>query len=259
MYSPMRDDIGIRLSLPWEKNTANGFGLSVVIGLVFLIAFGTFVTIETPQKKEVDIPVISTLEIISFGDGDGTGRSKGNLTEEGMAHLGATAPTNLHDAMTQAPTQASNTSELNPEDATSFIPTQNMPGANTSKNGDLAGNGSANIGTPNGTAWGTGLGTNGNGRGAGLGLGDIQWGGGGNRTVLKKQLPSFPNGAKAGQVKISFTVAADGTVLTARPTLKGGDPNLERAAIQALKYWRFNPLKDKREMQGIITFTFNLR
>ena len=260
MYSPIRDDdTGIKVNLPWEKNTASGFGLSLGIGIIFLFFIASFVTIDAPQKKEIDLPIISTLEIINWGDGDGTGRSKGNLTAEGASHLGTNPPSNLHDASIAATTQATkNISMLNPEDATNLIPVKDMPG-NTTKNGDLNGNGTSNVGSNKGTDWGTGLGSSGNGRGAGLGLGDIEWGGGGNRTVLNKKLPDFPHGAKAGQVKISFTVASDGTVLTARPTIKGGDPNLERAAIQALKYWRFNPLKDSREMQGIITFTFNLR
>jgi TonB family protein len=259
MYSPIREEVGLKLNMPWEKNTANGFGLSLLIGLVFLIILGTFVSIDAPVKKEIEIPVISTLEIINFGDGDGTGVSKGNLTAEGSAHLGSQVPSNLHDAIIAANTQAvANPSNADPENAQNFNPTQNMTGTQT-KNGELNGNGTSNVGSPTGTAWGTGLGNKGAGKGLGLGLGDIEWGGGGNRTVLKKELPKFPNGAKAGQVKISFTVAADGTVMTARPTLKGGDPNLERAAIQALKYWRFNPLKEKKDMQGVITFTFNLK
>lgn len=261
MYSPIRDEVGLKVNIPWEQNTANGFGLSLVSCLFLLFIFTSFVTIDSITKPESSDKIYTpiTLETINFGAGDGTGRSKGNLTEEGMAHKGAQAPTNLHDASIAANTQAvANPSNIDPELANNIIAVKDLP-AESSKKGAANGNGVANIGTPNGSVFGDGLGGRGSGRGAGLGLGDIEWGGGGNRTVLNKQLPEFPRGSKPGQVKISFTVAADGTVLTARPTVKGGDPNLERAAIQAIKMWRFNPLKEKKDMQGIITFTFNLR
>jgi TonB family protein len=40
--------------------------------------------------------------------------------------------------------------------------------------------------------------------------------------------------------------------------LQKGDPMLERSAMDALRQWRFNPLKSNTEMYGIITFTFRL-
>jgi TonB family protein len=91
-----------------------------------------------------------------------------------------------------------------------------------------------------------------------LGLGDIEWGGGGNRVVLFKKLPKYPPGVNTEAViRIRFTVSPKGNVINAFP-LQKGDPLLEKAALDAIKKWRFNPLKDDREMYGIITFTFRL-
>jgi TonB family protein len=59
------------------------------------------------------------------------------------------------------------------------------------------------------------------------------------------------------QIRIRFTVAKDGTIISMLP-LQKGEPNLEKAAMNALRQWRFNPLKDDKIMFGIITFTFKL-
>jgi outer membrane biosynthesis protein TonB len=34
---------------------------------------------------------------------------------------------------------------------------------------------------------------------------------------------------------------------------------LERAAIEALRRWQFNPMSDGKEMVGFITFTFRVQ
>jgi protein TonB len=87
---------------------------------------------------------------------------------------------------------------------------------------------------------------------------DIEWGGGGNRTVIYKVLPQYPRGHNvAGRVRLRFTVLPDGTVGLIVP-LQRTDPLLERAAIEALRQWRFNPLPTATEMVGVITFTFEL-
>jgi len=41
------------------------------------------------------------------------------------------------------------------------------------------------------------------------------------------------------------------------PLMKG-DPALEKSAMEALRNWKFNPLKVDKVMEGIITFTFRL-
>jgi TonB family protein len=41
--------------------------------------------------------------------------------------------------------------------------------------------------------------------------------------------------------------------------LKKSDPAFEKAALEALRQWRFNPIKDTLEMEGTIPFRFNLR
>lgn len=257
MYTPYREDNRINFNVPWEINTAKGFSYSLVI-CVLLLLIGSLIKIDNIHSyRPIEVNRIP-IEIINFGDGDGTGISKGNLTAEGMMHQGNMPATNLSDAETAAKTQFDkNVSMVNPEDATSFIPTKDVA-SNEKHDGNAAASGTRNIGAPNGSLTGTGLGDKGFGRGAGLGLGDIEWGGGGNRTVLNKRVPSFPAGAKGGQVRILFVVDQGGTVVSMRPAQMGGDPVLVRAAMDALKMWKFNPLKENKEMQGVITFTFKL-
>jgi TonB family protein len=56
---------------------------------------------------------------------------------------------------------------------------------------------------------------------------------------------------------LKFTVSPEGVVTSIIP-LQKGDPVLERSAIEALRQWRFNRLKENKEMYGIITFTFRV-
>jgi len=53
-------------------------------------------------------------------------------------------------------------------------------------------------------------------------------------------------------------VRKDGTVTSMVP-LQKADPALEKAAMDALRQWRFNPIQEDIEMEGRIPFTFRLR
>ncbi|MFW6232997.1 MAG: TonB family protein, partial [Bacteroidota bacterium] len=77
--------------------------------------------------------------------------------------------------------------------------------------------------------------------------------------VLYKKVPKFPDGvSRSAKIKIRFTVLADGTVAQMVP-LQKADPRLEKAAMEALKQWRFNRLENGETMVGIIPMTFRLR
>lgn len=256
MYTPYRDERIVKLNIPWDTNTARGFGLSMLLNLLLLLLAST-IEVKPPSVYQPQISRIP-LELLSFGDGDGTGVSKGNLSREGLAHQAPQPPTNLHDASVPGRTVFDrNAANLDPELASSFIPRSEI--SSDERNQNLEGTGRRNYGSPDGSLGGTGLGTSGSGPGLGYGMGDIEWGGGGNRIVLQKKIPDYPKGANtSGQIRIRFVVAADGTVISMRPAQKGGDPALERAAMDALRVWRFNPLKEDKDMEGIITFTFRL-
>lgn len=258
MYTPYRDETGIKLNIPWDRNTARGFVIALAI-LLAMLPFVSMVKIEKPQISEAlvnKIP-IELLEI-KFGEGDGSGASKGNLTAEGIAHRGNTPATNLSDAEIGGKTQFSKVSAVDdPENYQKFSPTKDIASSESRANNNN-GTSARNIGSPGGSLLGTGLGSKGSGKGLGSGLGDIEWGGGGNRSVISKRIPTFPPGARGGQVKIKFVVDRNGNVISMRPAQKGGDPVLERAAMQALREWKFNPLKADMDMEGVISITFKL-
>ena len=74
--------------------------------------------------------------------------------------------------------------------------------------------------------------------------------------------PSFPEGVnKAVTVRLAFTVAPDGSVISVHPLTKG-QAELEKVSIQALRAWRFNRLDKglvQKEQDGVITFVFQLK
>lgn len=255
MYVPYREDTQVNLKIPWDSHTAKGFGLSLIIvfSLIFILSLG-FVKDAVKKPEQKLIPV----EMINWGEGDGTGLSKGNLSREGASHKGTIILSDLHDAKIAA--QKKSAPKAPVEDPENYENLKAIDGAssNDRSKSQLDGKSTKNVGSPNGSANGTGIGSTGFGPGSGLGLGDIEWGGGGNRIVLFKKLPKYPPGVNTEAViKIRFTVSPEGSVITAYP-LQKGDPLLEKAALDAIRKWRFNPLKDKKEMYGIITFTFKL-
>lgn len=246
----------VQFKFPWHANTAKGFAIGVPTTLLLILLF-YLVPDPKPdvyQSKPNTIPI----EILNFGLGDGTGQSKGNLTREGESHLGKLPASELHDAELAAKTKSAQDAALTDiTQSSNLVPKSEI--SSNEKSSDQGGSSAQNIGSPNGSLDGRGLGTRGSGPGKGEGFGDIEWGGGGNRVVLNKKIPTFPSGVNtSAQIKIRFTVRPDGTVSTMVP-LQKADPRLEKAAMDALRQWRFNPLKDDVEMVGIIPFTFRLR
>ncbi len=245
----------VNIKIPWETNTARGFIISLALTILGLI-LAPFVEITPANPREMPINTIP-VTLLNFGDGDGTGMSKGNLTPEGMTHKGQKPRSDLEDARIASVTKpgiAPDNSEL-----TSNIKPANQLSSDQRNNTTTSGSDSRNIGSPDGSETGTGLGDKGLGKGKGSGFGDIEWGGGGNRTVIYKKIPQFPDGVNtSAQIKMKFTVLSDGTVGLVMPMQKA-DPRLERAAIEALRQWRFNPLKEDIVMVGIIPLNFMLR
>lgn len=230
----------------WDRYAARGFVFAFLLMILLLLWFSQTSIKIKPYKQEVNSnPII----LLNFGEGDGTGRSKGNLAKEGAASVGAKPQNPLEDAGKVK----SNSSAKDPLSTSSPIAKSNVSSTNKSDTDSSKGQGKA-VGA--GAGSGAGLGEKGTGPGKGMGLGDIEWGGGGNRTVLNKILPPSPSNLdRLVSIKIRFTVLPDGTVGEMRPMTKG-DPALEGISLKTLKKWKFNRLESDLQMTGTITFTF---
>ena len=247
----------IQVAFPLNKNATIGFciGVPLVLGLICLLVF---IRDIAPEPRAIDynyVPVV----LLNFGSGDGTGQSKGNLTAEGAAHKGQAPTTSLHDAETATQTKKSNQESLTDPTQSSNIQPKKELSSLTNTTSNEHGSSSKNVGLTDGSLEGRGLGSSGRGLGLGDGFGEIEWGGGGNRIVLSKKPPRFPSGSNiSGEVKLQFRVRPDGTI-SRISVIKKVDPALENAAIEALRQWRFNAIKDTLDMEGIIPFRFKLR
>jgi len=252
-------DTNIQFKIPWDSNTAKGFFGSIVITIIAIMIFNT-IKFSAPKAKIIEHNTIP-LTVLNFGSGDGTGLKSGNLTEEGQKARGKAPTMNLEDAKLAAPNTKTSNQTSNTQDLTSNLkPVKDFSSENKVDKTARPGNDAESVGDPkNGDRMGSGLGNRGSGKGLGDGLGDIDWGGGGNRTVLHKPLPKMPNGVKSSaQIVLRFRVLSDGTVSGVVPVQKA-DPELEKAAIDALKKWRFNPINGDIIMEGTIPMTFILR
>lgn len=254
MHHTSENETGIKLVIPWDKFTARGFFIaSAIILLILLLAMFIDLRVDPYQRHEEQSTPIT---ILNFGKGDGTGLRKGNLTREGARQRGKTSSNPLEDAQKTSSTKSPKIASNDINQSNNIKPIKDIASKNPSKSQNDA-TSSKDVGVKNGTQSGDGLGESGTGKGKGEGLGEIDWGGGGNRTVLNKIIPPFPPGATSSQIRIKFTVLPDGTVGKMIP-LQKGDPLLERAAMNALRRWKFNPISGNTEMTGIIPFTFRL-
>lgn len=260
MYRSFRyeNESDLNLKIPWDTNTARGFAVALIF-VIILLFLAPHIYLTPPIPRDISSNTVPTTVWLSFGEGDGTGLSKGNLTEEGKAHKGKKPNSVLEDAQIASNTKLNKNAQTTDfAEANRVNPVSQLDA--TEKNDEsLKGNARKNVGDPDGFDDGSGMGLSGSGIGKGKGFGDIDWGGGGNRTVLYKKIPVFPSGvSKNAVIKMRFTVQPDGTVSSVMPMQKA-DPKLERAATEALRMWRFNPLKDNTVMVGIIPMSFQLR
>ncbi len=251
----------LRVRIPWDSNTAKGFGAAVSLLALLGLLVGT---LPPPKEKPPMLPY-EVLATVNFGAGDGSGRSKGNLSPEGLMQRARRSAALLEDAQRSAPRVRRPARRISPtqeggrltpvaSDATRGLRAQDsVTGRNAAD-----GNSRSTIGDRHGSVEGTGRGTSGSGQGAGLGLGDIDWGGGGGAIVVRKVIPTAPeNLARSTIVKLRFLVSPQGDVIDVRPLVRGA-PEAENAAIRALRQWRFRPLKADSVLVGIITFRFDV-
>lgn len=249
-------DNAVQIKLPWDENTAKGFGIALAITFLFLL-IAPSLHYKNPSYRNIQINSVP-LTLLNFGDGDGTGLSKGNLTAEGMQRKGGEASSILQDAESPSITRFDKNVDIKDPMMANPVPVSELSSDAKTKGTDK-GEGRLDIGVKDGSTDGSGLGSRGSGKGKGLGFGDIEWGGGGNRIVLQKPLPKFPVGVNTNaELKFKFTVLPDGSVGRIIP-LQKADPRLEAAAMDALRQWRFNRLNSDIIMEGIIPLTFILR
>jgi protein TonB len=91
---------------------------------------------------------------------------------------------------------------------------------------------------------------------------EIAWGGSGMRKIYSYELPAYPEGvSKQIDIKLQFSILPDGTVGKIIPLMKA-DTRLEMAAINSLRNWRFEPLREgqkKSEQSVVIIFPYRLQ
>ena len=246
----------VSFKLPFDKNTYISWLLSVAILTILVLMLYLF-RLEPPKPIELQTNA-TTIELLNIGLGDGTGRSSGNYQEEGDAHKGKEATNELEDAQIASASNRQTKSNIAPEETSNLVTTSN-PSTNDVSDSREVSNSKKNVGTAEGDPFGRGMGDEGFGSGAGHGYGDIDWGGGGNRIVVYKKIPQYPEGVNAsGTIRLQFTVLQDGTIDKIFPIEKA-DPRLEKAAIEALRQWKFNSISENKVQVGIITLKFRLR
>jgi TonB family protein len=249
----------IEFKIPWDKITAKSWAMALT-SLGVILMFLSFFGVGEPER--IQLTERPNIVLLNFGEGDGTGKRKGNLQKEGKTNRAKNVKTNLEDAKRSSKTkQKRNPSTATIEESNNITAVEKIETKKTElpKPG---GNDNENIGksdAPSDDLFARGLGDVGSGTGAGTGIGDIDWGGGGNRIVLNKPLPKYPDGVRASSKMImQIKVLPDGTVSNVI-SKKKGDPRLEIATVEALKKWRFNPIDSNVIMIGEVPISFVVR
>lgn len=258
MYTPFHQEKVVSFKFPWEPNTARGFSYALGLLVLFFLLFTILQISPTPEMHDVEVSTVP-VELLNFGDGDGTGKSKGNLAREGAALKGANPAMNLASAEKAAPnTKGPNAVEADPTKSANLKPV-NQFSSDQGKDQNNPGKDARNIGTPGGTKDGYGLGTKGTGPGFGWGLGNIEWGGGGNRRPAtdKLEYPNYKPGANISrlEIKVDISVDRDGITRILRFSQKG-NPDLEKEIERAVNKWRFVKIDRDVQQRGTVTFVF---
>lgn len=246
----------IEFKLPWDKITAKSWAIATA-SMSLILFLLSFFGVGEPQK--IELTERPNIVLLNFGEGDGTGKRSGNLQKEGRSNKAKNVKTNLEDAQRSSETKRSRKpSNATIEESNNITAVEKLETKKTEMP-KPGGNDKENVGkkdAPSDDLFARGLGDVGNGTGAGTGIGDIDWGGGGNRVVLNKPLPNYPQGVRASsRMVMQIKVLPDGTVSNVI-SKKKGDPRLEIATVEALKKWRFNPIDSNIVMIGEVPITF---
>lgn len=241
---------GLTIKIPWDQFTARGFGISLIVVPILLFIM-SLTQCNIAPLREREIRSIELMQL-KWGEGDGTGNNGGNLQKEGMKKTGKQPSLDIEDAARATKTKTSTNAETDIKAATNVKPVKEV-GSAIATTGPTTGTKELGAGKE-GLISGSGLGNLGDGTGSGEGWG-LQWGGGGNRSVMYKKIPKYPEGATATQIRVRFRVTPDGSVGQMNFVTKG-DPQLENEVTKALRMWRFNKIKEEQDMEGTITFSF---
>lgn len=243
-----------------RRHTIIGFGMAVcTLALLLFLLNMLDITPYARQPERISVPI----QLLQFGVGNPTLPSAGNLTSEGAVRKVPNNAEALEDARKAVTTNEIATT-IKPREYTSPafvkpVKDEAKTSEKPTKTVDNAAN-KTNVGSSTAPqqAEGEGLGRFGTSTGRGQGF-SLDWGGGGNRVVMHKELPKYPTGiTTSAQIKMRFTVLPNGSVGIILPMQKG-EPALERAAMDALRRWQFSPQKDGKDMTGFITFTFRIQ
>jgi len=247
-----------KINIPWDKNTAKGFTVALALtGITILIL--SYVSLGPPKKYDLSSKLV-TIELMNLGKGDGTGRSKGNLTKEGKKARGNKRQINLEDTKfaKKAIKKTNKPSSATLDESNNIVVVRNNKSKKIDKNAKT-GDDLESVGINNQPVdeLALGLGNSGVGRGEGDGFGKISWGGGGGRTVTNKVMPKVRKKLNTSlALTFEITVMPDGTVSRVICTERAADPSLMRSVQNALRKWKFSPRDDDKIMKGRIPFKF---
>ncbi len=252
-------NLRLNITIPWDTNTFVGWVSSVVLCLFLLLLI--LPNLSDP-KQVIDRSRDRDSILIVLGEINGLPEPEGgNVQKKGTEGRGEEREQSLEDNSPIASSPNKGESKPDLELTTQLNPTQELPGSEIVDSAIVAGKrrGSEDPANPNGIGLNPKTPTLVWGPGAGLGIGDVTWNGGGNRTVLNKVTPKYPRGVNtSAEIRVAFKVDKEGNVVDAY-IQKKGHAMLERAALDAIWKWRFNPDPQHEEMFGVVPFSFKVR
>lgn len=223
-----------------EKNRQSPYLLSVIFHLIILGLFVLFNTEDVGEIKYIEVGFGS-----GFGTGTGGGGGGGQIIEETKEE-----PKITEEKVTNEPLKKIEEKIVDKSAKKETADLTNVKKTTTVKD-TVKGFGNPGDG---------GFGPGGPGTGGFGGFG-FDWGGRGTRKILYWEKPIFPaEVTKSVDIKIRFIILPDGSVVSAMPLIKA-DTRLEDAAINAIKSWRFEPLKTQQlqyEQVVVITIPFRV-
>ncbi len=271
--------------------SAYGFSLLLHVLLFVAVTIIQPFNAQQPNSQYIELELVSAFGTEGGGGGYGNGRVGGGggngnpYSETELKKIINQAPPaqeqeyTATDSVQQrtAVSAAANDGGDISDDASTVIPQENrLPTASSASGigkgtgGGIGGGEGTGIGSGSGDGTGGGRGTGlGNGTGSGIGSGSGAGIGSGHGSgtgegilaprLLKMQEPEYPQTARIkgieGTVVVKIEVLPTGKAGAIEIVASSGSDDLDRAALDAVKLWRFIPAKDQNSGQPITCYT----
>lgn len=268
----------------------SAYGISLLLHVLLFIVVAIIQPLNVHEQKAqyIELDLVSAFGTEGGGGGNGNGRvggggGNGNPYSETELKkivnkvmptkdqdIANTDPTPQHSAVSSNDIGEISDAPVAPAKESQQPTASSTTGIGKGTGGGIGGGDGTGIGSGSGSGTGGGIGNGlGNGTGSGIGSGSGTGIGSGHGSgtgtgilaprLLKMFEPEYPQTARVkgieGTVVVKIEVLTNGKAGEIEVVASSGSDDLDRAALDAVKHWRFIPAKDRNSGHAVTCYT----